>query len=190
MMNSYHYCYYYCYDYDDYPSCCCCSILLNDFLSLDEHDLLHLETCLIFSVPQKDNSNGKRPLTVCYLPLVSDLQTSLGHYHHLCFSGHGFRAWAWLNNFNMTFMQTYFIFMMTSSVPHHRMNYAHCQYAHCWFISAFITSISDCLLSQQSQISSQMWLINLFSDCNWTTTALLHQWCPWCPAHSVLVIWM
>lgn len=21
-----------------------------------------------------------------------------------------------------------------------------------------------------------------FSDSNWTTTALLHQWCPWCPA--------
>lgn len=139
---------------------------------------------------RKTIQNGKRPLTVCYLPLVSDLRTSLGHYRHLCFSGHGFRAWAWLNNFIMTFTQTYFIFMMTSSVPHHRMNYAHCQYAHCWFISAFITSISDCLLSQQSQISSQMWLINLFSDCNWTTTALLHQWCPWCPAHSVLVIWM
>lgn len=60
MMNSYHYCYYYCYGYDEYPSYCCCSILLNDFLSLDEHDLLHLETSLIFSVPQKDYSNGEK----------------------------------------------------------------------------------------------------------------------------------
>lgn len=73
MMNSYHDCYYYyCYDYDDYPSCCCCSILSNDFLSLDEHDLLHLETSSIFSVPQKDYSNGKTPLSVCYLHPVSD----------------------------------------------------------------------------------------------------------------------
>lgn len=60
MMDSYHYCYYYCYDYDEYPSYCCCSILLNDFLSLDEHDLLHLETSLIFSVPQKDYSSGEK----------------------------------------------------------------------------------------------------------------------------------
>lgn len=67
MMNSYHYCYYYCYDYDDYPSCCCCSILLDDFLSLDEHDLLHLEPCLVVSVPQKDNSNGEQPPTHCLL---------------------------------------------------------------------------------------------------------------------------
>lgn len=65
MMNRYHYCYYYCYDYDDYPSYYCCSILLNYFLSLDEHDLLHLEAFLIFIVPQKDDSNGKRkPLTL------------------------------------------------------------------------------------------------------------------------------
>lgn len=63
MMNSYHYYYYYCYDYDDYPSCCCCSVLLNDFLSLDEHDMLHLETPLIFSVPQNDDSNGKKTKT-------------------------------------------------------------------------------------------------------------------------------
>lgn len=79
MMNSYHYCYYYCYDYDDYPSCCCCSILLNDFLSLDEHDPLHLETSLIFSVPQKDYSEEKQQKkpSLCYLHPVSDLQTLL-----------------------------------------------------------------------------------------------------------------
>lgn len=79
MMNSYHYCYYYCYDYDDYPSYCRCSILLNDFLSLDEHDLLHLETSLIFIVPQKDYSNGrnknKQTPSLCYSHPVSDLQT-------------------------------------------------------------------------------------------------------------------
>lgn len=94
MMNSYHYYYYYCYDYDDYPSCCCCSVLLNDFLSLDEHDLLHLETSLIFSVPQNDDSNGKKQnkktLIVCYLHPVSDLQTLLGHYCHLGFIDGGF----------------------------------------------------------------------------------------------------
>lgn len=33
-----------------------------------------------------------------------------------------------------------------------------------------------------SLISSQMWLINLIVTLNWTITALLHQWCPWCPA--------
>lgn len=60
MMNSYHYCYYYCYDYDDYPSYCRYSILLDDFLSLDEHDLLHLETSLFSIVPQKDYSNGRK----------------------------------------------------------------------------------------------------------------------------------
>lgn len=32
------------------------SILLNDFLSLDEHDLLHLETSSVFL---KDSSNGE-----------------------------------------------------------------------------------------------------------------------------------
>lgn len=76
MMNSYHY--YYCYDYDDYPSCYCCSILLNGFLSLDERDLLHLETPLIFIVPQKDYSNEKKQQpSVCSLHPVSDLQTLL-----------------------------------------------------------------------------------------------------------------
>lgn len=118
MMNSYHYCYYYCYGYDEYPSYCCCSILLNDFLSLDEHDLLHLETSLIFSVPQKDYSNGekkKTTLTLCYLHPVSDLQTfnishfCYGHYCHLGFFDHGFLQ-MWLKDLNMMFMQTYFTF--------------------------------------------------------------------------------
>lgn len=78
MMNSYHYWYYYCYDYDEYPSCCCCSILLNDFLSLDERDLLHLETPLIFIVSQKDYSNENKPKhSLCYLHRVSDLQILL-----------------------------------------------------------------------------------------------------------------
>lgn len=163
MMNSYHYCYYYCYDYDDYPSCCCCSILLDDFLSLDEHDLLHLEPCLIVSVPQKDSSNGEQPphsLThppSATCPLVSDLQTSLGHDPRL----HGFHAWlAWLKNINVTFMPPYFFFITTSSVPHHRMNYAHRQYARLWFISDF-KSNQWLFALPTSWISSQMWLINL-----------------------------
>lgn len=91
MMNSYHYCYFYCYDYDDYPSCCCCSILLNDFLSLDERDPLNPETCLIFSVPQKDNSNGRQPLTFHSLS-----QTSSHHSSTTApFSGHGFHKRGW-----------------------------------------------------------------------------------------------
>lgn len=44
--------------------------------------------------------------------------------------------------------------MMTSSVPQQCMDYAHYQYAPCWFISAFIPSVSDCLLSQQDLVSN------------------------------------
>lgn len=95
MMNSYHYCYYYCYDYDDYPSCCCCSILLNDFLSLDEHDLLHLETSLIFSVPRKDYSKWKKKTPHCLLSASCLRPPDIthfcyGHYCHLGFFDHGF----------------------------------------------------------------------------------------------------
>lgn len=38
MLDSYHYYSYYCYGYDDrYPFYRCCIILLNDFISFDEH---------------------------------------------------------------------------------------------------------------------------------------------------------
>lgn len=77
MMNSYHYNYYYCYDYDDYPSYCCCSILLNVFLSLDEHDLLHLETSLISSIPQKDYSNGANPHSLLRPPFHTSCRSTL-----------------------------------------------------------------------------------------------------------------
>lgn len=155
MMNSYHYCYYYyCYDYDDYPSCCCRSVLLNDFLSLDEHDLLHLEASLIFSVPQKDTSmkkNKSETLTVRYLHPVSDIQTLLGHYCHLGLFDHGSHkrgsiTWTWCSR-RLTLPA-----MVTSSVPQPCMDYAHYQNAPCLF-SAFSTSISDCLLSQQVLVS-------------------------------------
>lgn len=113
MMNSYHYYYYYCYDYDDYPSCCCCSVLLNDFLSLDEHEMLHLETPLIFSVPQNDDSNGKnknkKALIVCYFASClrpSDItRTLLPAWFHWPWISQ-----AWLSNMNMMFMQTHLTF--------------------------------------------------------------------------------
>lgn len=181
MMNSYHYSYYYCYDYDNYPSYCCCSILLNVFLSLDEHDLLHLETSLIFSVPQKDYSNGKKKhtLSLCYLHPVSNLQSSnvnhfsCGHHCHLGFFGfheRGSITWTWCS------CRLILPFMMTSSVPQLCTDYAHYWYAPCWFISAFITSFSDCLLSQQDLVSNIFTDVvdKSYSDSNWST-ALLHQ---------------
>lgn len=110
MINSCHYCYYYCYDYDDYPSCCCCSILLNDFLSLDEHDLLHLETSLIFSVPQKDYSNGKTNphSAICILSQTSRHYSLLPRTLLPPWFLWSWISQAWLNNLNVMFMQTYF----------------------------------------------------------------------------------
>lgn len=110
MMNSYHYCYYYyCYGYDDYPSCCCCSILLNDFLSLDEHDLLHLETSSVFL--RKTLQMKKKQKTNPHSAIRILSQTSRhiydGHYRHLSFTDF---PRAWLNNLNMIFMQTHFTF--------------------------------------------------------------------------------
>lgn len=67
-----------------------------------------------------------------------------------------------------------------------RKDYAHRQRPRRRLLSASVGSTSARPLSWR--ISSQTWLIN--SDCNWTTTALLHQWCPCCPARSVLVILM
>lgn len=92
MMSSYHYNYYYCYDYYDYPSYCCCSVLLNVFFfSLD--DLLHLETSLIFSVPQKDFSNGKTKQnnpSLGYLHLSSDPHLSTSSTETSVFFDRGF----------------------------------------------------------------------------------------------------
>lgn len=95
---------------------------------------------------------------------------------------------AWLDNLNMTFITLPFV--MTSSVPRQCTDYAHFQYAPCLFISAFITSVSDCLLSQQDLVSNILTDVvkTYFSDSNWTTTSLLHQWCPCWP--TVLVIQM
>lgn len=65
-----------------------------------------------------------------------------------------------------------------------------CHFASCEFCLAFLTSVSDCLLSLQSLISSLMWLMSLSSGCNLTTNALLHHGCPLRATHSVLVVWM
>lgn len=148
MMSSYHYNYYYCYDYYDYPSYCCCSVLLNVFfLSLD--DLLHLETSLIFSVPQKDFSNGKtkqnktkQPQFRLFAPVFGP--TSIHFYRDFCFLWPGISQ-TWLSNLNMMFTQT-------------NLTFHHDRFLTCaWTVhttdtllvglSAFITSFSDCLLS-------------------------------------------
>ncbi len=112
MIYSYHYYYYYCYDYDDYPSCCCCSVLLNDFLSWMNMiccTLKHLWSSVFLRMTNQKEKQTKKPPTFCYLHPVSDLQTFPGHYCHL-----GFRwPWisqAWLNNVNMMFMQTHVTF--------------------------------------------------------------------------------
>lgn len=138
MMNSYHYCYYYCYGYDDYPSYCCCSILLNDFLSLDEHDLLHLETPLLFAHCSWERLfERKTPSTLCYLHPAIDFQTSLSCAMdcHFGSSDHGFHqydsiTWTWCS------CRLTLLFTMTSSVPQQCMDYAHYWNAPCWFISA------------------------------------------------------
>lgn len=111
MMNSYHYCYYYCYGYDDYPSYCCRSILLNDFLSLDERDLFicapwqHLCSSLV--VPEKDYSNGKHP-PLYYLHPAINLQTSPTCYGRPLWFLWPWISPIWLSNLNMMFVQTYF----------------------------------------------------------------------------------
>lgn len=116
MMNSYHFCYYYCYGYDDYPSCCCCSISSNDFLSLDEHYLLHLETSLISSIHQKDYSNRKTNPSLSAICIPS--QTSRHHSDTTSNLLWTWTSWAWLFNLNMMFTQTLPLpFTMTSSVP-------------------------------------------------------------------------
>ncbi len=145
---------------------------------------------------RKTIQNGKKKTPHCLL-LASCLRPPdiahfcYGHYCHLGFFDHGFHkcgsvTWTWC------LCRLTLLFMMTSSVPRQCMDYAHYRYSPCWFISAFITSISDCLLSQQDLVSNILTDVvdKSFSDSNWTTTALLHQWCPWCPAYSALVIWM
>lgn len=77
MMNSYHYNYYYCYDYDDYPSYCCCSILLNVFLSLDEHDLLHLETSFDLQYSSERLFKWSKPSVSATSPFTSP---AIQHY--------------------------------------------------------------------------------------------------------------
>lgn len=52
------------------------------------------------------------------------------------------------------FMQTYVTFHDDLFCSQQCMDYAHYQYAPSWFISAFVTSISDCLLSRQDLVSN------------------------------------
>lgn len=192
MMNSYHYCYYYCYGYDEYPSYCCCSILLNDFLSLDEHDLLHLETSLIFSVPQKDYSNGGKKNKQPSLSAICILSQTSRHSTLLISA----------TDTTATLVSLTMDFTNVAQRLEHDVH-SDLLYLSWWpllFPSCVRTMHAIVLvglfqpLSPQSVIvcspnrilsliSSQMWLINLIVTLNWTTTALLHQWCPWCPAH-------
>jgi len=78
---------------------------------------------------------------------------------HFCFGYylHHLYPWisqTWLGNLNMIFMQTYFTFhddLLYS--PAVCVDSAHRWYTPCWFLSAIITSFSDCLLSQQDLVS-------------------------------------
>lgn len=101
---------------------------------------------------------------------------------------------AWLENSNIISAQTHFFSFLDDLLCSPAV-YGLCTlsiFAPRWFISTFITSVSDCLLLQQDVVSNILTDVvgESYSDSNWTTTALLHQWYPWCPAHSMLVIWM
>lgn len=189
-----HFYYYYCSDYDNYPYCCCYSILLDDFLSLDEHDLLHLEPSLIFGVPQKDYSHGNHPLCLQFASCLAPPDIThfcKGSCCHFGSSHHGFKSVAQKLEHNIH-ADTLFSFLDDLCSP---AVYGLCTlsiFAPHWFIPTFITSISDCLLLQQDVVSNILTDVvgESYSDSNWITTALLHQWYPWCPAHSMLVIWM
>lgn len=169
MMNSYHYCYYYyyCYDYDDYPSCCCCSLLLNVFLSLDEHHMLHLETSLFLrKTIQKDlkKRNNNRLLS-------ADTARTLLPPRFL---------WQWISRQREP-LQTHFTLhhdLLSSPGSVRTMHTIYLLLV--GFFQPFWTPVSDCLLSQQDVVSNI--LTDMVMTLNWTTTALLHQWCPWCPA--------
>lgn len=113
------------------------------FLSLD--DLLHLETSLIFSVPQKDFSNGKtkQPQSRLFAPVFGPTSIHF-FYRDFCFLWPGISQ-TWLSNLNMMFTQT-------------NLTFHHDRFLTCaWTVhttdtllvglSAFITSFSDCLLS-------------------------------------------
>lgn len=102
----------------------------------------------------------KQTPSLCYSHPVSDLQTfditrfCYGHYCHLWFLW-PWISQTWLSNLNMMLMQTYFyLSRWPPPFPSRCMDYAHCWCSPCWFISAFITSISDCLLSQQDLVSN------------------------------------
>lgn len=174
MLNSYHYCYYYCYDYDYddcYPSYCCYSILLNDFLSFDEHDLLHLETTWISCVPLRDYSNGK-PLTFYHLHPIWDLQTFylpplcyglfIQQTHlspadrHLAFFDNGFHKLCWFIQYLENeahadlIYRSLWTFLFSNCVWTMHTTYMF----PAGLFQPIFTSISDCLLSQQDVVSN------------------------------------
>lgn len=81
MMNSYHYCYYYCYDYDDYPSCCCCSILLNYFpfrTNMICCTLKHLwSSVFLRKTIQMEKKNLTLQFASCLIPLQTLLTSTM-----------------------------------------------------------------------------------------------------------------
>lgn len=91
-----------------------------------------------------------KPSAICILSQTSRHFYD-GQYHHLSFTDfpkRGSMTWTWYS------CRLTLPFVMTSSVPQQCTDYAHYQYAPWWFISASITLISDCLLSQQDLVSN------------------------------------
>lgn len=121
------------------------------------------------------------PLSASCL-LVSDLQTSLGHDPRL----HGFHAWlAWLNN--NTFDVLFFFFLDLFRSP---SSYELCTPSVRSLVVFFRLWVKSVIVCSPNKLNILTDVVDKSSDCNWTTTALLHQWCPWYPAHLALAIWM
>lgn len=146
MMSSYHYNYYYCYDYYDYPSYCCCSVLLNGFFSFFGWSVapwnifdLQCSSERLF----KWKNKTKQPQSRLFAPVFGPTSIHF-FYRDFCFLWPGISQ-TWLSNLNMMFTQT-------------NLTFHHDRFLTCaWTVhttdtllvglSAFITSFSDCLLS-------------------------------------------
>lgn len=146
MMSSYHYNYYYCYDYYDYPSYCCCSVLLNVFFSFFGWSVapwnifdLQCSSERLF----KWKNKTKQPQSRLFAPVFGPTSIHF-FYRDFCFLWPGISQ-TWLSNLNMMFTQT-------------NLTFHHDRFLTCaWTVhttdtllvglSAFITSFSDCLLS-------------------------------------------
>lgn len=104
MMSSYHYNYYYCYDYYDYPSYCCCSVLLNVFFSFFGWSVapwnifdLQCSSERLFKWKNKTKQNNP---SLGYLHLSSDPHLSTSSTETSVFFDRGFHkrgsvTWTW-----------------------------------------------------------------------------------------------